>query len=56
MFNYVVDSVDATAEMQTHVRNKIAHMQPPYNGAITCYQLHAYKKFLSNWIISTNLG
>ena len=37
MFDYIVDSVDETTEIQAHTHNKAIYMIPSHNIATTCY-------------------
>ena len=52
---YVVDSMDATAEMQAHANNETAHMLPTCSRTPTSLQLHTCKHYLSNFITSINI-
>ena len=53
--HYVVDSMDIAAKMLTHACNKTVHMLPNIQQSNNLLILNAYKQFLPNWIISTNL-
>ena len=55
MLYYVVDSVDATAEMQTCANNETAHILPICSKVRILLQSHTYKQSLTNFIMPINL-
>ena len=55
ILHYVVDSIYATAEIQTCAHNETPHMLPTCSRIPILLQLHTYKQSLTNFLISTNL-
>ena len=55
MLYYIVDSVDATTEIQAYIDNETAHMLPICSRIPILLQLNTYKQSLTNFITTTNL-